>query len=237
MTRNSQSSRNKPLARSVGVYSRSAMIKKRGAWAKKADQWKAVEKKQDSKAVVTKDFCGGKRTIAEKGPRFYPAEDIKAPVRRAFTPTAARLRGSITPGTVLVLLAGRFRGKRVVFLRQLASGLLLVTGPFKINGVPVRRVNQAYVIATSTKVDISKVEVPAKFDDAYFKAPKNKGKSGKFFDKESKEANVISAERVSDQKALDAKLLPAIKAVPHLRDYLNAKFSLKQNQFPHLMKF
>jgi large subunit ribosomal protein L6e len=51
----------------------------------------------------------------------------------------------------------------------------------------VRRVNQAYVIATSTKVDLSKVEIPAKFDDAYFKAPKNKGKSGKFFDKEAKE--------------------------------------------------
>lgn len=59
-------------------------------------------------------------------------------------------------------------------------------GPFKINGVPLRRVNQSYVIGTSTKVDISGVNVD-KFDDKYFaKEGEKKRKKGEneFFEAE-----------------------------------------------------
>merc|ERR1712071_751058 len=66
--------------------------------------------------------------------RFYPVDQE----RRRFKTTAAgkkyqgakKLKEGIVPGSVLILVAGRHRGKRVVFMKQLESGLLLVTGPF-----------------------------------------------------------------------------------------------------------
>merc|ERR1712205_218376 len=109
----------------------------------------------------------------KKAPRYYPAEDVKKKLGNHHNTTKlTKLRSSITPGTVLILLAGRFKGQRVVFLKQLASGLLLISGPFKVNGVPLRRVPQSYVIATKTTVDISGVKVPANVDDAFFQKPK-----------------------------------------------------------------
>ena len=114
----------------------------------------------------------------------------------------------------------------------------MVSGPFKVNGVPLKRVNQAYVIATSTKVDVSGVKVPEKVNDAYFAKPKTATKKSEeaFFAKDAKKKEV-SADKLADQKAVDEALLAAVKKVEHLSAYLGSVFSLKPGQFPHDLKF
>uniref|UniRef100_A0A2P2LJA9 60S ribosomal protein L6 n=1 Tax=Rhizophora mucronata TaxID=61149 RepID=A0A2P2LJA9_RHIMU len=224
-------SRNPDLIRGVGKYSRSKMYHKRGLWAIKAKHG-GVFPKHDPQPKPP-------AAPADKPPKFYPAEDVKKPLPNKRKPKPTKLRASITPGTVLIILAGRFKGKRVVFLKQLSSGLLLVTGPFKINGVPLRRVNQAYVIATSTKVDISGVNVD-KFDDKYFakqvEKKKKKGQ-GEFFEADKEEKSVLPQEKKDDQKSVDASLISSIEKVPDLKAYLAARFSLKSGMKPHELVF
>ncbi len=152
------------LVPGVGRLSRSQAYARRQLYkGRKTGTAPAKPETAPTKEVqVGGDKNGGTRLVpTSKAPRFYPAEDVRKSKQSRKTAKPTKIRDSITPGTVLILLAGRFRGKRVVFLKQLESGLLLVTGPYKVNGVPLRRVNQAYVIATSTKIDLGDCKVCA----------------------------------------------------------------------------
>lgn len=64
---------------------------------------------------------------------------------------------------------------------------MIFKGPFKLNGVPLRRVCQKYVIATKTKVDVCNVKIPERVNDEYFKRTplkKQKHGEGEIFDTE-----------------------------------------------------
>ncbi|TXG71222.1 hypothetical protein EZV62_006157 [Acer yangbiense] len=98
-----------------------------------------------------------------------------------------------------------------------------VLGSFKFKGVPLRRVNQSYEIGTSTKVNISGVNVE-KFDDKYFA-------------KESEEKKSLPQEKKDNQKAVDTPLIKSIEAVPELKAYLGSRFSLRAGMKPHELVF
>merc|ERR1719479_513836 len=74
---------------------------------------------------------GGTRMVrVKKLKNDYPTID-KAPKgtsKNFFSKHKRSLRSTLAPGAVAILLAGVHKGKRVVVLKQLDSGLVLITG-------------------------------------------------------------------------------------------------------------
>lgn len=127
-------------------------------------------------------------------------------------------------------------------LRQLEQGVLLITGPFKSNGVPLRRVNHRYVIATSTLVDITGLDedvISRVSKDEYWAREKKEGKGEDDFfkDGETPTKKETDPQRIEDQKKVDKALMANIKRTPELEAYLGASFSLRGNERPHEMVF
>jgi len=167
--------------------------------------------------------------------KWYPTEDTKKEKNQEHN-NPTKLRGGIVPGQILILLAGKNQGKRVVFLKQLNSGLILVTGPYKLNGVPLKRIPQAYTIPTSTKVDVAGVDL-ANITDEYFRKDKKKlAKSEEAFFAPEKKKEEVPEFKKTTQKKLDQDIISKI-ADPFVKQYLSTKFRLRNGMYPHALKF
>merc|ERR1712026_532881 len=145
--------RNAPLESGVYKYSRSKMYHKKAIYkfTKKTTPKAAAEKKP---AFVEKKVGGAKnggtRKVATNKPKFdYPtySKDVVKTSKNLFSKQKHSLRPSLSAGVIAIVLAGVHKGKKVVVLKQLGTGLLLVSGPYALNGCPLRRVNQRYLLA------------------------------------------------------------------------------------------
>merc|ERR1712062_302702 len=226
MAKNKNVGKPRNYALESGVY----RFGKSKTYHKKA-VYKFVKKTTPKKAADTKptfvekpvkgDKNGGKRMVRVKRLR----SDVPTYVRpgrgtskQFFSKHARSLRPSLQEGTIAIVLAGAHKGKRVLVLKQLASGLVLITGPMKLNGCPMRRINQNYLLATTTQVDITSVKLPETINDEY----------------------KPSEQRKTDQANVDKQVLEAVKKHPEgaaLKAYFKSIFSLSKGQFPHTMTF
>ena len=169
---------------------------------------------------------------------WYPVSNLKGHfVRKCKIPKKTHISAELVPGQVVIILSGRFRGRRVVFLKKLESGLLLVTGPYKYNGVPLKRVNAAYVLPTNTKLKVN-AKVGESNKDDFFKRVKIDVKDEKdFFVEDKVKKERVTEERKKAQNEVDTEVKKAVDEVPMMKEYLRNRFALKNGDKPHLMKF
>ncbi|KAH9578419.1 60S ribosomal protein L6E [Trypanosoma melophagium] len=193
--------------------------------------------------------------VAKKSAKKAPKKIAKKISRKS--PEYSTLRKSCTPGTIAIILAGRFRGRRAVILKQLpGNGPLVISGPMKYSGVPIRRIDSRYIIATSTKVDIANVDTSA-ITAELFKRPKQEKRvksEGEFMGDKAKRAaeqkakktakaaakGAVSDGRAQLQKKVDAALIEAIKKDPLGKEkagYLHSVFTIMPGDVPHRMNW
>ena len=170
---------------------------------------------------------------------WYPVAVSKTHFKRKCKiPKKSHISAELKPGQVVILLSGRFRGRRVVFLKKLENNLLLVTGPYKYNGVPLKRVNAAYVLPTNTKLEVDAKVADSIKDEEFFKKVDIKRESEKdFFVEEKVKKERITEERKKVQNDVDTAVKAAVDKVPMMKEYLRNRFALKSGDKPHLMKF
>ena len=240
--------RNYNLGSGVYRFSRTRMYHKKGLWkfiGKKTPKCSRPKRKTTIEKKIGGEKNGGTRTVyLKKRTKLFPTANKvrKHPSKTYFCQHKRRFRASLKPGAIVILLAGLHKGKRAVLLKNLPSGLLLVSGPFTLNCVPMRRIHPNYVLATSTQIDVSDIKFPEYLNDKYFKrvkAKKAKKSDGEIF-AAKKEIYKPSEQRKFDQKELDKQVLASIKKHEHstlLRKYLCTMFALRSSQYPHRMKF
>lgn len=244
--------RNPELTSGVLRWSRATVYKRKRFLRLKQKKLRGQVKKVEKPKLVIKVVKkiggaknGGERTVLLKKPKSYYPTKAKVQARgpkKFFSRHTRNTKKSLKKGRILILLAGRHAGKRVVFLKTLKSGLLLVNGPFFLNGCPLRRISQRYVMATQTRLQLGQYRVPNHINDTYFKREKKnrkqKGEGDIFAAK--KEKYTVSETRKTDQVAADKIIRDAIGKFPEKKmicKYLKSLFGLKSSQYPHRMKF
>jgi len=243
------------FARAIKTFNRDLKKKNISSHCKKCPKGKTPEKKKKGSDKLR--VCRMRKVYETQLPMRYAKPKGYTKSKH----TIAKLRKSLVPGTVCIILNGRHKGKKCIFLKQLRrSGLLLVTGPHKVTGIAMRRIDQKHVIATSVRCDLGTYKVPERIDDFWFKVPRGTRSHRRWkahpnvlkeevFDKKGRriihpKGNLkkfkLPLDRKKAQAEVDTVVVKALKAHKERNmviGYMKRQFGLRGDRYIHKMKF
>ncbi|KAL1400187.1 hypothetical protein pipiens_007640 [Culex pipiens pipiens] len=151
------------------------------------------------------------KVLVKKYMSYLPNKSLirKQSAKRCFRNHKRYIHKTLKKVKVMILLAGRHKGKRIV---------LLIPG------------SRNYVIVTKPRVDLRKAKISKHINDEYFRwACKKKTCTEEELFAEKEVKYVPSEQRKADQKSMDEEVLKAIKAHPEdkvIRRYFKTMFSM-----------
>ena len=143
----------------------------------------------------------------------YDTEDISQ-MEREFVlkhaPKPRVLRTDLQPGNIVVMLEGPYTGKRAVFVKQLGSGMAVVSGVRDVNGVPPVRIDERFLFKLSATVSIPSINING--DDL---TEVKRGRS-----------QAIESEPTSAEREVEGAVSQAVRATKFMRAYLADPFKV-----------
>jgi len=185
--------------------STNSAIRKINLKNKKLTQLLKIKKKEKFSGLSKNLFQKSKTFRGKMGKIFYP--------KRKFI----KQRKNFKEGSIVILLGAKFQGKKAVLLKITKNGLFIISGPFSINGISLRRINPRYVAPTEIEVDLFELKLGF-LNDNYFNFLK---KSYKLYSNYQKQ-KLISMHRAR-QLAIDDYLKKEILKNFFLKFYLKSR--------------
>ena len=124
----------------------------------------------------------------------------------------------IKKGSIVILLSSNLQGKKAIILNTTKLELFVISGMYRLNGIPIRRVNPRYILPTDIQIDIDDINTTI-FNDEYFIALK---KSKKYLDIKLK--NRIAMSHNLRQTYIDRCLQKKIDTNIFLDAYLKSNY-------------
>nr|UXY86672.1 60S ribosomal protein L6B [Cryptomonas paramecium] len=121
-------------------------------------------------------------------------------------------------GSVAIISFGKLRGKKAIILRTTKCRMFVISGPFSLNGISIRRIKYNHLIPTQNRLNISSVDTKI-FDDEYFIFLKKSKKTGS-----QNLKNRLKMAHALREIHIDRYLLRQIGTNLFLKAYLKAKY-------------
>ncbi|KMV65703.1 ribosomal protein L14E/L6E/L27E [Encephalitozoon cuniculi EcunIII-L] len=156
----------------------------------------------------------GVRVIPDDAGLYMP-DDIPRFVEKYKARTARKprvRRTDLVKGMVVVVLEGVFASRRVVYLKGLEDNIALCAGPKSINGIPLFRIDERYLLATSTVLDLNMdIDIDGKDTvlterDVY--------------------AVPMDVEMTDAERKIDEEIAKAARRVEYMKSYLSEPFEI-----------
>ena len=108
-----------------------------------------------------------------------------------------------------------------------------MTGPYKYNGVPLKRVTGAHILPTNTKLKLDEKVADSIKDDFFKKTELNIKEEKDFFVEEKLKKKELLKKEKKGQTTVDTEVKKAADTVPMMKEYLRNRIELKSGDKLH----